>query len=128
MNMRLLVYFCLITLLGGCASQTYPAFLTPRDQLLFVQGMDEIAAGEDYTATFTTLQETWPESPWTQKAQNISALLDKIRKQQQTIDRLTREQTVCRRQNKALRLKAEALQSDREKLRRLMIDLEKRGR
>lgn len=126
--MRLFCCFCLITLLGGCASRPLPDFLTPRDQQLFVQGMDAMANGGDFSATFDTLQKNWPESPWSHRAQKITDLHGTIENQQKTIDRLSRDKTVLRRENKDLQQKLQTLESDREKLRRLLIDLERRGR
>jgi septal ring factor EnvC (AmiA/AmiB activator) len=126
--MRVLFYLYLLVLLCGCASQPLPAFLTPRDQQLFVQGMAEVNAKRELPAAFTTLKKTYPESPWTQKAQAISALLETIRSQQKSIARLERDKASFRQENKALQQKNEVLENDRKKLRQLLIDLEKRSR
>jgi len=128
MNLRLLYCLCFIVLLSGCVSGTYPAFLTPPDQQLFVQGMEEMAEGRDYKATFAKLQESWPDSPWSRQAGEISSLLERVEKQQKIIDQLRRNKDAERKKNRALRRRIEKLESEREKLRQLLIDLEKRGR
>ncbi len=125
--MRVLSYLCFLLILCGCVSRPLPAFLTPRDQQLFVMGMAEVDAKMETPAAFVTLQQTYPESPWTEKAQSISALLETIRGQQKSLGRLERSRAAYRQENKVLQQKIDALEADRKKLKQLLIELERRG-
>ncbi len=125
--MRVLSYLCLLLLLCGCAARPLPAFLTPKDQQLFVQGMAEVEVNVVSPAAFVTLQRTYPNSPWAQKAQTISVLLETIRGQQKSLRRLERDKASFRQENKALQQKIDSLEADRKKLKQLLIDLERRG-
>lgn len=125
--MRVLSYLCFLLILCGCASRPLPEFLIPKDQRLFVLGMAELDASPETPAAFDTLQQTYPESPWTQKALTISALLETIRAQQKSLNRLERAKDSCRQENKSLQQKIDSLEADRKKLKQLLIDFEKRG-
>jgi len=125
--MRVSSYLCLLLLLCGCAARPLPSFLTPKDQQLFVQGMVELEANVEKPAAFVTLQQVYPQSSWTQKAQTISALLETIRDQQKSLSRLERDKASYRQENKTLKQKIDSLEADRKKLKQLLIDLEKRG-
>lgn len=125
--MRVLSYLCLMLLLCGCASRPLPAFLTPKDQQLFVQGMSELDAKQELPAAFVTLQKDYPQSPWAKKAQTISQLLETIEKQQKSLGRLERDKAFYRQENKVLQQKIQSLEADRKKLKQLLINLEKRG-
>lgn len=125
--MRLFFSLFLILFLCGCGSRPLPAFLTPGDQQLFVQGMAELDTRGDPPAAFASLQKTHPESPWTNQARTISKLLETTQRQQKSIRRLKRDKNFYRRENKSLHQKIESLETDREKLKQLLIDLERRG-
>lgn len=125
--MRLFFCLFLILFLCGCASRPLPAFLTPADQQLFVQGMAELDAQGDPPEAFVSLQQSHPESLWANQARTISELLETTQKQQKSISRLKRDKSYYRRENKALQQQIELLETDREKLKRLLIDLERRG-
>lgn len=89
--------------------------------------MAEVDANLETPAAFVSLQQTYPESPWTQKAQAISALLETIRDQRKGLNRLERARASCRQENKALKQKIDSLEADRKKLKQLLIDFERRG-
>ncbi|ABA89529.3 hypothetical protein Pcar_2290 [Syntrophotalea carbinolica DSM 2380] len=125
--MRFLFYLFLIFFLCGCASRPLPAFLTPDDQQLFVQGMTDLDLQGDPPAAFASLQQSHPESPWTNQARTVSELLETTHKQQKSIDRLKRAKNFYRRENKVLHRKIDSLEADRQKLKQLLIDLERRG-
>lgn len=125
--MRVLFYLYLLFLLCGCASRPLPAFLTPNDQQLFVQGMADVDVSAGTPVAFVTLQQNYPESPWTKQAQMISVLLETIQDQQMSIRRLERDKASYRQENKALQQKIDSLETDRNKLKQLLIDLERRG-
>lgn len=110
-------------------------WLTPADQQLFVLGMDEFNTKDGMPDAFAMLQQQYPDSPWTAKAQTIQTLLQDIQKQQQIVKRLQASQADSRKQNQKLQQQIEALESDlktleaeRTKLRQLLIDLEQRSR
>ncbi|OEU77682.1 MAG: hypothetical protein BA869_11570 [Desulfuromonadales bacterium C00003107] len=112
-----------------------PVWLTPADQQLFVQGMDEFAVKGELPDDFAVLQQRYPDSPWAAKAQAIQALLETIQKQQKIIKGLKGSQTASSKQNQILLQQIETLETDletleveRTKLRQLLIDLEQRGR
>gem|GEM_PF-6665183 len=89
--------------------------------------MVELEANVEKPAAFVTLQQVYPQSSWTQKAQTISALLETIRDQQKSLSRLERDKASYRQENKTLKQKIDSLEADRKKLKQLLIDLEKRG-
>jgi len=114
-------------------------WLIPADQQLFVQGIEGVDTTGEVPEAFATLQQNYPDSPWTAKAQAIQTLLETIHEQQKTIKglkkRLKEGQTTNRKQNQKLQQQIEALETDlqtlgveRTKLRQLLIDLEQRGR
>jgi chromosome segregation ATPase len=110
-------------------------WLTSADRQLFVQGMEDLAAKEEMPDAFAMLQQHYPDSLWTAKAQTIQALLQEIQKQQRTVKDLRAKQAVSLKQNQQLQQQVESLQnelevleSERTKLRQLLIDLEQRGR
>lgn len=126
--MRLFVCLGLIALLCGCAISPIETYFTPADEQLFVRGMAEINLQGEAPAAFAILRERYPESPWADRARQIDTLLENLRTQRKTIDRLTLERNAGRRESTRLQEKIDALESDREKLRQLLIDLEGRGR
>lgn len=126
--LRLLCCLCLALLAGGCVSRPMSGFFTPRDQQLFVQGMDDLSARGHPSPAFATLQQDWPESPWTRKSLEIAEMMETIQTQQKTIDQLRRDQSNRVRLQNALQAKVKTLENEREKLRQLLIDLETRGR
>ncbi|APG24027.1 hypothetical protein [Syntrophotalea acetylenica] len=126
--MRLLCCLCLALLVGGCASRPMPGLFTPRDQQLFVQGMDDLLAHRHPSPAFAALQQDWPESPWTRKSLEIAELVKTIQTQQKAIDQLRRDQANRVRLQNTLQAKVKTLENEREKLRQLLIDLETRGR
>lgn len=139
MIMRLLFFLSLLVLLTACAGGSFPVWLTPADQQLFVQGMEGFDATGEVPDAFAVLQQNYPDSPWTARAQAIQELLEAIQKQQKTIkglkQRLKESQTASRKQHQKLQQQIESLETDlealgaeRTKLRQLLIDLEQRGR
>ncbi len=133
--MRLFLCLSLLFLFTGCTGAGMPVWLTPADQQLFVQGMDEFAVKGELPDDFAVLQQRYPDSPWAAKAQAIQALLETIQKQQKIIKGLKGSQTASSKQNQILLQQIETLETDletleveRTKLRQLLIDLEQRGR
>lgn len=124
--MRLLLYLCFLFVLCGCNTLSLPTVFVPMDQQLFVQGMDEVDAKGGIPDAFATLQQNYPKSPWTHRAQTVIGLLDTIRNQQNNINRLKNEINPCRHKNEEFQKKIESLEIEREKLRRLLIDMESR--
>lgn len=126
--MRLLFWFTLLLLLNACAGRSLPLLLTPVDQQLFMQGMEELDASGDGSGSFDLLQERYPDSPWSSKARDIQNLLETIQGQQQKVKRLKASQTAIYTRNKRLQQRIESLEAERTKLRQLLIDLEQRDR
>lgn len=133
--MRLFLCLSLLLQLTACTVGSPPMWLTPADQQLFVLGMQELEVKEAMPDSFAMLQQRYPESPWSTKAQTIQSLLQDIQKQQQSVKQLQASQAVGRKQNQKLQQQIESLESDletladeRTKLRQLLIDLEQRAR
>lgn len=125
--MRLTLCLMLLSLLlSACTSVSFSPLRTPADQQLFIQGLEQIDAGESKPAAFATLQQDHPASPWTPRAHTVQQLLQTIQAQQQRVDHLQREQHVCRQRDVALRQQKEALEGDLQRLKQLLIDLETR--
>ena len=110
-------------------------WLIPADQQLFVQGIEGVDTTGEVPEAFATLQQNYPDSPWTAKAQAVQSLLETIQKQQKTLQQLKDRQTASRKQNQKLQEQIQLLETDletleveRTKLRQLLIDLEQRGR
>jgi len=128
MQMRFWFYPCFLLLLCGCATTPFFAPSTPADQQLFVQGMEEVNLQGDLPPAFSSLQETYPDSPWVPMVETVKELLTTIREQQQAINRLESEKAASRKEKVALKQQKESLGTDLNKLKRLLIDLERRGR
>ncbi|MEZ4599940.1 MAG: hypothetical protein R2940_09130 [Syntrophotaleaceae bacterium] len=127
MSMRLLLCILLLIVLSGCAA-TWPAVIPsrPPDEQLFLQGMEEWRLGEETPDAFKTLQNTYPDSIWTEKIQSINNLSTLSAQQKSALDRLNREITSCRQENKLLQQQKNSLENDQKKLKKLLIDLERR--
>jgi hypothetical protein len=128
MQMRFWFYPCFLLLLGGCTTTSFFAPSTPADQQLFVQGMEEVNLQGDLPPALSALQETYPESHWVPMAETVKKLLTTIREQQQVINRLESEKAASRKDKAALKQQKESLEKDLGRLKRLLIDLERRGR
>jgi hypothetical protein len=128
MAMRFWFYPCFLLLLGGCTTTPFFAPSTPVDQQLFVQGMEEVNLQRDVPPAFSALHETYAESPWVPMAETVKELLTTIREQQQVINRLESEKAASRKEMAALKQQKDSLAKDLDKLKRLLIDLERRGR
>ena len=128
MAMRFWFYPCFLLLLCGCTTTPFFARSTPADQELFIRGMEEVNLRGDVPPAFSSLRETYPESPWIPMAETVKELLTTIREQQQVINRLESEKDVSRKEKVALKQQKESLGQDLAKLKRLLIDLERRGR
>ena len=109
--------------------------LIPADQQLFMQGMASLDAADKLPEDFVVLQQRYPESPWSAKAQTIQGLLETIKKEKKAVKQLKAKQTDSHTQNQNLQEQIESLESElevleaeRTKLRQLLIDLEQRGR
>jgi hypothetical protein len=61
-------------------------------------------------------------------AETVKELLTTIREQQQVINRLESEKAASRKEMAALKQQKDSLAKDLDKLKRLLIDLERRGR
>jgi hypothetical protein len=128
MAMRFWFYPCLLLLLGGCTTNPFIARPTPADQQLFARGMEEVSLQGDFPPALSSLQETYPESPWAPMAETVKELLTTIREQQRVINRLESEKAASRKEMAALKQQKESLEKDLGRLKRLLIDLERRGR
>ncbi|OEU52874.1 MAG: hypothetical protein BA871_13945 [Desulfuromonadales bacterium C00003096] len=133
--MRLFLCLSLLLLLTACTAGFLPRWLIPADQQLFVQGIEGVDTIGEVPDAFATLQQRYPDSPWTAKAQAVQSLLETIQKQQKTLQQLKDRQTASRKQNQKLQEQIQLLETDletleveRTKLRQLLIDLEQRGR
>lgn len=135
MTMRLFLCISLLIFLTSCTGVSTPMWMTPADQQLFVQGMDEFEIKEEEPEAFDMLQDRFPESPWSAKAHTIQTLLDTIENQRKVIQELKKCQKVNGKKNQkllqqiaSLETDLETLESERTKLRQLLIDLEQRKR
>lgn len=126
--MRCLPCLLFLVLFSGCNFVSPAIGLSPSDKDLFLRGMDELNVRGNPPATFALLQESSPESPWAQRARKINELLETVRSQQKSIERLEREKKSCGKDIEKLRKKVDELEKERKKLREVLIDLEKRRR
>ncbi len=133
--MRAFFCICLLVALVSCTGASPPVWMIPADQQLFVLGMEEFLIKEGEPEAFAMLQDRYPESPWSAKAQTIQTLLDTIENQRKVIQELKKCQTVNGKKNRKLQKQIasletdlETMESERTKLRQLLIDLEQRKR
>jgi septal ring factor EnvC (AmiA/AmiB activator) len=126
--MRFLPCFFFLVLLSGCNFVSFPTGPSPSDKDLFTRGMDELDVRGNPPAAFAVLQESFPESPWSQRALKINELLETVRSQQKSIERMERDKKSCRQDSEKLQKKVDELEKERKKLRQVLIDLEKRRR
>jgi hypothetical protein len=124
--MRFLLIIGLLIILCGCTSGLPFAFSTPRDQELFLRGMDELKAGQEMPEAFNTLEKSYPDSPWTERSRTLTDLVSSVKNQQASVRRLERDLSTCRQENGSLEQQKKILENGLAKLKRLLIDLEKR--
>ncbi len=126
--MRFLPYLFFLVLFSGCNFASSVIGLSPSDKDLFLQGMDDLNVQGTPPPTFSLLQESSSESPWARRARKVSELLETVRSQQKSIERLEREKKSYRQDIEKLQKKVDELEKERKKLREVLIDLEKRRR
>jgi septal ring factor EnvC (AmiA/AmiB activator) len=126
--MRFLPCLFFLILFSGCNFASSAIGLSPSEKDLFLRGMDELNVKGDPPAAFALLQESTPDSPWTQRARKINELLQTVKSQQKSIERLEQEKRSCRQDMEKLGKKVDELEEERKKLREVLIDLEKRRR
>ncbi|MCD4688661.1 MAG: hypothetical protein K8R55_04920 [Desulfuromonadaceae bacterium] len=97
--------------------------------------MEEFDSAGGEPEAFAVLQQNYPDSLWTARAQTIQKLSEIIQKQQKAISRQAANQTASSQQNQKLQQQIESLENDletlaaeRTKLRQLLIELEQRDR
>ncbi|ALC17458.1 hypothetical protein DSOUD_2708 [Desulfuromonas soudanensis] len=121
--MPILILILTLLLTGGCAAvNRLDTRTADTATTLFIQGVHEVAEGGKSPA-FETLRKDYPDSPWNAEAR---ALLDMMKEQSQRLAKLQQDKTRCRRDYDQLMQKNNQLQADQEKLKNLMIEIEKR--
>lgn len=101
-----------------------PAAPTPAEQPLFLQVIDELVNDRPPTA-LVELERLYPQTPQTEHARTLA---DAFAKRQQQITQLQKEKSRCQLEKDRLSKDFRQLQEDQEKLRKLVIDMEKRRR
>lgn len=119
----LLLLFCLLA--AGCLGPGWP-LQTPAE-VLFHRGAEELAAGKE-PQSLTTLIRRYPESPWTQRALSLSRLADEQKRLGDQLRSLEAEVSRSRREGKQKDEELARLRQDLERLKQLVIEMEKRAK
>jgi hypothetical protein len=121
--MPILILILTLLLTGGCSTvKSLVPGTADRAMALFVRGVHEVAEGGQSPA-LEKLRTKYPESPWNEEAR---ILLDMTKEQNSRLAALQQDKTRCRRDNDQLKQKNSQLQADQEKLKNLMIEIERR--
>lgn len=121
--MPILILILTLLLTGGCAAvnRLVPG-TADTATTLFIQGVHEVAV-DGKSPAFEKLGKDFPESPLNAEAR---ALLDRTREQNARLAVLQQDKARCRRDYDQLMQKNSQLQADQEKLKNLMIEIERR--
>jgi uncharacterized protein YlxW (UPF0749 family) len=114
----------LALLASGCPSpRLSPSATAPAEQLF----LDVVAdlANDRAPAAMVELERLYPQSQATASART---LVDAFAKLQQQVTQLQKEKSRCQQEKDRLSKDLRQLQEDQEKLRKLVVDMEKRRR
>jgi hypothetical protein len=117
----LIPLFCLAA--AGCL----PAVGKPSAATLFSQGVEEVAAGRE-PQSLTALVQLHPQSPWAERARVLTALSEEHQRLLERAQSAERELANCRRDARQNEGELGRLRQDLEKLKKLVIEMEKRAR
>ncbi len=130
---RLWFWLLAALLLNGCAARGLFENRMADDERLFLQGLQVFPGEGERPADFERLSEAYPESPWNAKVRELEILAEQSAERGRKILQLEREvaalQNRQRRQQQQIEeLKKEltGLETERQKLRQLLIDMEQR--
>jgi hypothetical protein len=126
MIIRHLIGSCCLFLAAGCipAPPTPEAPVASAEQQLILQVLDEFTTGPS-TAKLLELERLYPQHPMTSR---LRALADALGQSKQQIASLQQDKTRCLKDQNRLAKEFRELQEDQEKLRKLVIEMEKRRR
>lgn len=117
---RFLLTLTLVFLIAACSAlPKLPEAHPPADEL-FLQALGEISAATP-GAALDMLRRDYPDSPWTASAQSINELQQAHDAQEARIRSLQQEKNRLLQENRKLK-------EDMEKLRKLVIETERRRR
>ncbi len=131
---RLWLWLLAVVLLNGCAARGLFENRTGEDERLFLQGMQAFSGGGERPADFAQLAEAYPESPWNAKVGELEQLAEESALRGRKILQLQREVTALQNRQRrqlqqidALKQELTVLETERQKLRQLLIDMEQRA-
>ena len=130
MMIRLLGTWMLLLLLAACSrpvgSSIYPS--SDSDRALFFKGLDELATVETSPA-LSELAVGPDQGPWQQRAQILLDWQSRLRAQEHhSAANLNQQLRSCRSSNDKLTQENVTLHHDLQELKRIMVEMEKRGK
>ena len=126
---RTCLHLLLFAILTGCGLPLPTIEKTP--EALFDQALAELSAGDDSSA-LQRLQNRYPQSEWTLRAQGVALLLAEKnaagRNSARRLKAAEKELAGCRRDAETARQDLAQARRDLEELKRLVIEMELRAR
>ena len=130
MMVRLLGTWMLLLLLAACSRPVGSSFSPPSDsdRALFFQGLDELATAETSPA-LSELAGRPDQGPWQRRARILLAWQSRLRDQEHhSAADLHQKLRSCRSSNDKLTQENATLHHDLQELKRIMVEMEKRGK
>ncbi len=126
--MHILILILLLLFTGGCAGANRPGpGSAAMETALFIQGLHEVGDGGK-SPSFDRLRIAFPESPWNEEAQTILDLAKELKEQNSRLASLQQDKTRCHRDKDQLKQENSQLRADQEKLKNLIIEIERRAK
>ena len=134
------LYLLTISILIGCSGGRSLNTPAPRDEGLFLRGLQQLKQGQTLPPAWQRLRREHRESAWAKRAEAIIIINEERADLQQRIDSAKEDLQECRKQQKAQQEKLQAcnrrsnrleqenirLEENLEKFKSLLIELEQR--
>jgi hypothetical protein len=119
-----MIFLCFATLAASCTSAQRSAAPSLAEQQLFLRFIDELP-NEHPSAALSELERLYPQRPTTERAR---ILAETFAKRQLLIIQMQKDRSRCQQEKERLAKDFRQLQEDHEKLRKLVVEMEKRRR
>lgn len=117
---------------AACSPTIVPLTLRDPAEPLFVRVLEGTAS--ERAEALAAMKKEHPDSPWTSRARTAAELLrtrdtlqQKVKQAEHEKGALQQEKTVCQQDYQGLQQESSRLREDLDKLKKLLIDMEKRA-
>jgi cytochrome c-type biogenesis protein CcmH/NrfF len=127
---RLIAIWVLCFSLAACTAPGRTLFspLSDPDQSLFIKGLEELNT-QDASPTLSALANRPEPSPWRQRARTLLDWQTRVQDREQSrASSFQNQLRACRISNDKLTQENAALSHDLQELKRIMVEMEKRGK